>query len=296
MLARVAKIEPGSVKSFDEVKDQIKTELAQSQAKGEAQKLHDKIEDLRSAGKTLAQAAEALGLQSQTYVTDAAGAAKGENGQAGRADSRARAARRNCSRRSSPRTSAWTMIRVSRKDGGYSWFEISAVEPSRQLPLDEVKAAVITSLQEGAAQRDLAKKANDLARKIEAGESVAEAAAANGAQAQTAEGVRRGGAPGLSEAAIESRFSGRRSAAPASPSPDRADAWCSRSPTPRRLRSIKRTRGSAKILPQLEASIADDVFAEYVSGLKTSWERRSARRRWLLRPGRNNDGDGDVPS
>ena len=80
VLARVAKIEPGHMKSFDEVKGQIKAEIAQSQAKTETQKLHDKIEDLRASGKTLAQAAQELGLQTQSYETDAAGAGKGVNG------------------------------------------------------------------------------------------------------------------------------------------------------------------------------------------------------------------------
>ncbi len=56
---------------------------------------------------------------------------------------------------------------MSRKDGGFSWFEIAAIDPSRVPSLDEVRAAVIKSLQESATQSDLAAKANALARKIE---------------------------------------------------------------------------------------------------------------------------------
>jgi peptidyl-prolyl cis-trans isomerase D len=266
VLARVAKIEPGSVKRFDEVKDQIKTELAQNQAKGEAQKLHDRIEDLRSQGKTLAQAAETVGLQTQTTVTDAAGAAKGENGQAG-APIPALAAAPELLKAIFASDVGVDNDSVSRKDGGFSWFEISAVEPPRQLPLDEVKAAVTKSLQEGTAQRDLAAKANELARKIEAGTGVAEAAAANGAQVQTAEDVRRAGAPNLSEAAAIQIFGtpvGGAGVAIAGQG-GRMVFKVTGAATPP---LDPKDPALAKILPQLQASVADDMFGQYISGLE----------------------------
>ncbi len=266
VLARVAKIEPGSVKSFDEVKDQIKTELAQTQARGEAQKLHDRIEDLRSAGKTLAQAAETLGLQTRSYVTDAAGATKGESGQPG-APIPALAAAPELLKAIFASDVGVDNDSVSRKDGGFSWFEISAVEPPRLPSLDDVKPAVTKALQEGTAQRDLAAKANDLARKIESGASVAEVAAANGVQPQKAEAVHRAGAPGLSEAAVAQIFGtpvGGAGVAIAGQGGRLVFKVTDAATPPLDLKDPN----LAKLLPQLEGSMADDVFAEYVSGLE----------------------------
>ena len=158
VLARVSKIEPGATKRFDEVKGQIKAEIAQAQAKGETQKLHDKIEDLRASGKTLAQAAQELGLQTQTYVTDASGAGKGEAGSPARRFPRS-PPRPNWSRRFSPRTSASTMKPSPRKDGGFSWFEINAIETSRaNCRWTRSGPLLVKAIQEGEAQKALGRQ------------------------------------------------------------------------------------------------------------------------------------------
>ncbi len=94
------------------------------------QKLHDKIEDLRASGKTLAQAAQELGLQIQTYDTDAAGASKGANGQAG-APIPALVAAPELVKAIFASDVGVDNDSVSRKDGGFSWFEIAAIDPSR---------------------------------------------------------------------------------------------------------------------------------------------------------------------
>ena len=60
---------------------------------------------------------------------------------------------------------------MSRKDGGYDWFEINAVEPSRQLPLDEVRPQILKAMRDAEAQKQVAAKANELARQIDAGQA-----------------------------------------------------------------------------------------------------------------------------
>src|SRR5438132_150826 len=72
-LLRVVKIEPEHVRSFEEVTDELKQTLATERAKGDMLSVYDKIEDERSLGKTLAEAAEKLKLPVRTIEIDRAG-------------------------------------------------------------------------------------------------------------------------------------------------------------------------------------------------------------------------------
>jgi peptidyl-prolyl cis-trans isomerase D len=267
VLARVSKIEPGHNKGFDEVKGQIKAEIAQNQAKAELQKLHDKIEDLRASGKTLAQTAQELGLQIQTYDTDAAGAGKGVNGQAG-APIPALVAAPELVKAIFASDVGVDNDSVSRKDGGYSWFEIGAIDPSRVPSLDEVRAAVIKSLQEGAAQRDLAAKANALARRLDAGEKIGDLAAANGVRVQQALGLKRSGGAGLTEAAVNQIFGAPVGAAGVALA-DKGGRTVFKVTDATTPPLDAKSPEMAALLPRLDAALAEDVFTEYVSGLQT---------------------------
>jgi len=267
VLARVSKIEPGKLKSFDEVKGQIKAEIAQSQAKGEAQKLHDKIEDLRSAGKTLAQAAQELGLQTQTYDTDAAGAGKGANGQAG-APIPALVAAPELVKAIFASDVGVDNDSVSRKDGGFSWFEIAAIDPSRVPSLDEVRAAVIKSLQVSATQSDLAAKANALARRLDSGEKIGDLAAANGVPLQQAQGLKRSGGAGLSEAAVNQIFGAPVGAAGVALA-DNGGRYVFKVTDATTPPLDVKSPEMAAFLPRLDAALAEDVFSQYIAGLQT---------------------------
>jgi peptidyl-prolyl cis-trans isomerase D len=267
VLARVTKIEPGRMKSFDEVKGQIKAEIAQSQAKGEAQKLHDKIEDLRSAGKTLAQAAQELGLQTQTYDTDAAGAGKGANGQAG-APIPALVAAPELVKAIFASDVGVDNDSVSRKDGGFSWFEIAAIDPSRVPSLDEVRAAVIKSLQESATQSDLAAKANALARRLDSGEKIGDLAASNGVPLQQAQGLKRSGGAGLSEAAVNQIFGAPVGAAGVALA-DKGGRYVFKVTDATTPPLDVKSPEMAALLPRLDAAMSDDVFSQYIAGLQT---------------------------
>ena len=59
-LVRVTKIEPAQVKPFVEESATLKNEIARDRAKKQVGTLHDKIEDARASGKSLADAATAV--------------------------------------------------------------------------------------------------------------------------------------------------------------------------------------------------------------------------------------------
>jgi peptidyl-prolyl cis-trans isomerase D len=267
VLARVSEIETGGTKPFDDVKGEIKAELAQSQAKAEIQKIHDKIEDARASGKTLAQAADDLGLSPQTYVTDAAGAGKGETGQPG-APIPPLAASPELIKAIFASDVGVDNEAASRKDGGYAWFEVSAIDPARPLPLDEVRPLVVKALQESDAQKALAAKANELARKLDAGESLATLAADNGAAVRHASGIKRSNAPGLPPAAIQQIFGtpvGGAAVALAEGGGRMVFKVLDAETPPLDLKEPV----IAGLLPQLNSSLSDDIFSQYVAGLQT---------------------------
>ena len=89
-LVRVVKIEPEQVRAFEEVAAELKQELATERAKAEMLSVYDKIEDERSLGKTLAEAAEKLKLASRTVEVDRSG--RDSRGHAGRRPARPAAA------------------------------------------------------------------------------------------------------------------------------------------------------------------------------------------------------------
>jgi peptidyl-prolyl cis-trans isomerase D len=63
VLLRVTDIQPAVLRTFDEVKDQVRDNLAKQKANAKMQDLHDEIEDNRGAGKTLKEIAEVLNLK-----------------------------------------------------------------------------------------------------------------------------------------------------------------------------------------------------------------------------------------
>ena len=267
VLARVSNIEPGATKSFDEVKDQIKAGLARAQAQAAIQKLHDGIEDQRSAGKTLTDAAKAAGLTPQLYVTDASGAGKSEAGQPG-APIPALAGAPELVKAIFASDVGVDNDAVSRRDGGYDWFEINAVQPSRQLPLAEVRAQILKAMRDAEAQKQVAAKANELARQIDAGQAMEKIAAANGAALVHSPPIPRSGAPGLSAAAVEQIFGapvGASGVALADNGGRVVFKVTDASTPPLDMKSP----AIAAIAPQLDASLGDDLFTEYVSGLQS---------------------------
>jgi peptidyl-prolyl cis-trans isomerase D len=261
VLVDVGEITPGTAQSFESVKDQIKADLAQSRAKSEVQTLHEKIEDLRSSGKTLTQAAQEVGLKVETYVTDASGAGR-------QGSIPALASAPELLKAIFASDVGVDNDSVSRKDGGYAWFEVAAIEPSRQKPLDEVKDQVTQGLKDGEAQKALAAKANDLARQIDSGADIAALASANGVAVSQVSGVRRAGAAGITESASTEIFALPVGAAGVALA-DKGGRYVLKVTETATPPLDAQDPALARALPQLEAAMADDLLVQYVSGLQS---------------------------
>ncbi len=137
VLLQVGKIEPGEEKTYEQVAAQIKREMAESRAKSEVGNLRDKIEDERAAGSTLAETAKKLGLKSVSIeAVDRSG--RGLDGkpvtglpQTPNVISAAFAA--DVGVDTDP---------LQLPGGGYLYYDVTGVTPSRERPLEEVKDQV----------------------------------------------------------------------------------------------------------------------------------------------------------
>ncbi len=95
------------------------------------------------------------------------------------------------------------------RDGGYTWFEVNAVEPARDKTLDEVKDQVRIRLMADRRDKALAELLTDLVKKVEGGASLSSIGQELSLPVQRFSGIRRNGRePLLGQAAIERAFSG----------------------------------------------------------------------------------------
>jgi len=63
VIVRVTQVTPATTKTFDQVKDDLKKQLATEKAAADVQAAHDSIEDMRAGGSTLADSAAKYGLK-----------------------------------------------------------------------------------------------------------------------------------------------------------------------------------------------------------------------------------------
>jgi peptidyl-prolyl cis-trans isomerase D len=93
-------------------------------------------------------------------------------------------------------------------DGGYFWYDVESITPSRERSLDEVKDQVETRWLDDQVAARLKTKAADMIDKIKAGTSFAEVAAADKLKVEWRPGIQRGSQPaGIPIAAIAVIFS-----------------------------------------------------------------------------------------
>ena len=185
-----ARSSPARAQSLEKVSADIKRELALERAGREVQAMRDKIEDERLDGKTLAQAAEKLSLKLRTIdAVDRSG--RGPDGKQDRRPARRR--RRACLRVPMP-TSAPRMNRLSIQGGGFVWYDVLGITPSRDRPLDEIKAQVETRWRDDEVAAGSKPRPPRCSTSSKLGTPLAEIANANKLKVQTATGLKRGNA------------------------------------------------------------------------------------------------------
>jgi peptidyl-prolyl cis-trans isomerase D len=187
MLLQVGKIEPGEEKNYEQVAAQIKREMAESRAKSEVGNLRDKIEDERAAGSTLAETAKKFGLKSVSIeAVDRSG--RGPDGKpvAGLPQTP------NVISAAFGSDVGVDTEALQLPGGGYLYYDVTGVTPSRERTLDEVKDQVTTRWRDDEIAKRLQAKADDLVAKLKTGTPFAQIASEAGLKVETAKDLQRG--------------------------------------------------------------------------------------------------------
>lgn len=186
VLLRVTKVEPERVKPFEEVKAEIQGEIALERARKEIDAVHDAIEDARASARPLADIAREKGLPLVAIpAADRAGRDKAGQPIAAFPDRDAVLAAAFAS------DVGVDNEPLRLRNGGYVWFEVTGIEPSRDKTLAEVREEVARQWQADEVARRLAEKARGAVERLDKGETVEALAGEFGVPAKTADEIAR---------------------------------------------------------------------------------------------------------
>jgi peptidyl-prolyl cis-trans isomerase D len=162
VIVHVSKVEPAKVPTFEEVAGDLKKDLATERAKSEMLTIYDKIEDERSIGTPLAEAAEKLKLAARTVDVDRSGRDPSGTPVANIPDAQRLL---NTAFTTEPGVENDPL----QVEGGYVWFDVTGTTPSRDRSLDEVKSQVETQWRDDEVATRLKAKATEMLDKVKAG-------------------------------------------------------------------------------------------------------------------------------
>ncbi len=204
IILRVTNIRPETMKTFEDVKEELRGELALSEAADGILAVHDRLEDSRADGLTLEEAAAKNNLKAVTVeAADAQGNDQKGDEIAGLPEESAllgEVFKTDVGMETQP-------INVGRE--GYAWFEVLDVIPERDRTLDEVRERVVADWTAEQQRQTLARKAEELAERVRKGGDLAAIAAELGMVVENKVGLHRGAQdPVLSPAAVAAAFAG----------------------------------------------------------------------------------------
>jgi peptidyl-prolyl cis-trans isomerase D len=200
-LVKVGKIEPGTTPTYEGLAAQIKKDLATERARAKVAELHNKMEDERGGGAGVVEAAQKLGIAPVTI---------GAVDRSGRTPDGQPVA--NIPRGLDVVSQAFNSdVGVDNDpiqfNGGYVWYDVLDITPSRERNLDEVKDQVEARWREDQISTKLRAKATEIVQKLENGGKLADIAASLGVKVETAAGLRRDASlPDVPSAVITAAF------------------------------------------------------------------------------------------
>lgn len=206
-LVRVTAVEPGSTKSFDEAKAELRQQIATAKAIDSMGPLRAQIDDQIAGGATLEEIAKTQNIALQSAVkVDAQG--QGSDGKPVE----------NLPKQPEFLAQVFDTALDSEPQiidlpgGGLIVAAVTAVDPAAVKPLDTVKNDVVTALQQRARADAAAERARQIAERVRNGGDLAKEAAEIGSQVQLSAPLTRGGQPAeraLSPTVVSAVFNAR---------------------------------------------------------------------------------------
>ncbi|TLP49048.1 hypothetical protein FDK21_05270 [Cohaesibacter sp. CAU 1516] len=203
LLLRNAKTEASQASPFDEIKDQLKAEIAATRAKDDVLSVFDQVEDERAGGATLKEVADKmqLPLRMVTAISVAGDLQSGDKvtDLPAQADLLKSVFDNDVDFEADP---------VEIEDSGYAWFMVKDVIESRDRTLDEVRNDAIAAWKKDQRAERNAARAADLLKEVNAGKSLEDVASEQGLTLEKAANVSRQGSAALPTPAVQQAFNG----------------------------------------------------------------------------------------
>jgi peptidyl-prolyl cis-trans isomerase D len=262
-LVKIGKIEPGIEPTYESVASNLKKEIATARARKSVADLRDKMEDERGGGAGVIEAAQKLGLTAVTIeAVDRSG--RLPNGQLAA----------NIPRGLDVVSQAFNSdVGVDNDpiqfNGGYVWYDVLGITPSRERSLDEVRDQVEARWRDDQISSRLRTKATEMVQKLEQGGKLAEEAAAAGSKVETAGGFRRDASlPGVPASVIAAAF--RTAKDGVGQTAGAASEWIVFRVTDVSVPPVDLASADMKKLKEtLERGLTDEQVAQYVTKLET---------------------------
>jgi peptidyl-prolyl cis-trans isomerase D len=262
VLVRVSAIEPAVTRTLADVKDQVRDAIAKGKAQGQVQSMIDQVEDGRSAGKPLKDAAEQLKLQYlEVPSTDHSNKTPEGAPAVGLPDAQA-IVKSGFESQVGLQNEA-----VELHDGGYAWVDVLGVTEKKQKPFDEVKEQVKALAIAKERERLIGELAAKLVEKADGGADFAALATeAGGAKVETTPPFTRTTEPqGMPKDAVARAFTLAKGKAASSPMNDTRVVYqvTEITPAPEPTKEQRDT-----IAKQLKNELTDEVLSQYVVALE----------------------------
>jgi len=186
VILQATEVQPASQQSYEEAAPEIKRTIALDRARQKLGDLRDKIEDERAAGSTLAETAKKLNLSATTIdAIDRSGRDAGGNpvnGLPQGLDVVGSVFSSDVGVDNDP---------LQMQGGGWMWYDVTGINPSRERTLDEVKAQVEARWRTDEIAARLKTKADEMVEKLKGGGSLADLATASNLKVDTLADLQR---------------------------------------------------------------------------------------------------------
>jgi peptidyl-prolyl cis-trans isomerase D len=262
VIISVSKIVPEETKSLAEMTPWIRADIATEHAKAEVRSLHEKIEDERAGGASLTQVAEKLKLPIMIVEVD----------RSGRDPSGKLIA--NIAQAAQVVSAAFASdVGVDNDpldaDGGYVWYDVAAVTPAHDRPLDEVKSDVEARWRADEIASRLKAKSAEFLDKLESGTPLDTLAKDDNLKIETADKLTRGKPAGdVSARAVAAVFHTARDGF-GSAEGNEPGTWLIFRVTEITLPQFEANAAANKqIEDTVQRQETDDIYAQYVTSLE----------------------------
>jgi peptidyl-prolyl cis-trans isomerase D len=201
VILRVLKIEPSSTKSFAEVEPDLKRDIAADRAKAEVNKIRDKIDEELGGGARLEEIAQKLNLKLRTIEAVDRSGRPPEGEPVGDLPAGVDVISSAFNTEVGNENEALQL-----PAGGFVWYDVVNITPSRERKLDEVKDRVEARFREDEIIKLVNAKTAEVVGKLKSGVSLADVAAAEGLMVESKSGLKRQGAAQLPARVITEIF------------------------------------------------------------------------------------------